>query len=816
MSARLDNAEPVLARVWDLCVERGLAFKFVPTPRLLHNRNAKYADRGSSGKFITVYPADEQEAGTVAAALDDLVGGEPGPSILSDVRWGSGPVHLRYGSFTRRYCYDEHGEAVPALERPDGALVPDRRGPAFHLPEWVEAPAFLRPHLEARASATVTGLPCTVERALHFSNGGGVYAGRDKATGEPVVLKEARPHAGLAADGADAVERLERERAALEHLAGLDCVPGVRGVHEVGGHRFLVLEHIGGRPLNSFFARRHPLIGADPAPERLAAHARWAMRMHGRVEEAVAAVHGRGIVFNDLHLFNVMVREDESSVVLLDFEAARTAEERARQTVANPGFFAPSDRRGFDVDRYALACLRIALFYPLTSLFAIDRAKAAHLAAEAARVFPEARDFLERGAAEILRDADGASAGRPVTSGEEMGEAAAGAGGDARAPFPPVAPGDWPRSRDSMAAAVLASASPDRDDRLFPGDIAQFATACGGLSFGNGAAGVLYSLAESGAGTDPDAEEWLLRRAKEPGPGSPLGFFDGLAGLAWTLNRLGHRGSALELVDRVLAEPWEAAGPGLHGGTAGLGLVFDSLAADTGEEDLHAAALRCAELSAQRVLSLPDDRRRAGLLHGGSGPALLGIRLYERTGDAALLDAARRALQADLVRCVTGVSGALQVDEGWRTLPYLGEGSVGIGMVVDDYLEHRRDEALEQVRPQIVRAAQSRFYAQPGLLRGQAGMVLYLSRTTAPAPPARERERALERQVDGLSLHSMRYRDHLAFPGEQMMRLSMDLATGTAGCLLALAAARGDKPTGLPFLPPLRRREAADPVGTTE
>ncbi|WP_017621961.1 class III lanthionine synthetase LanKC, partial [Nocardiopsis chromatogenes] len=837
VSARLDNAESVLARVWDLCVDRGLAFKFVPTRPLLHNRNAKYADRGSSGKFITVYPADEREAGAAAAALDDLVGGEPGPYILSDLRWGAGPVHLRYGSFTRRYCYDEHGDAVPALERPDGTLVPDRRGPAFHLPDWVEAPDFLRPHLAARTADTVTGLPCTVERALHFSNGGGVYAGRDKATGEPVVLKEARPHAGLAADGADAVERLERERAALEHLAGLDCVPGVRGAHDVGGHRFLVLEHIEGRPLNSFLSRRHPLIGADPAPERLTAYAQWAMRLHGRVEEAVAAVHGRGIVFNDLHLFNVMVSEDESAVVLLDFEAARAAEDLARQTVANPGFVAPADRRGFDVDRYALACLRISLFYPLTSLFAVDRAKAGHLAQEAARAFPDARGFLEHGAAEILRDADGTSAGRPVTTGEEAARpAAAGAERDgAGAPFPPVAPGDWPRSRESMAAAVLASATPDRDDRCFPGDIAQFATACGGLSFGHGAAGVLYALTESGADTGPDAEEWLLRRAKEPGPGSPLGFFDGLAGLAWTLARLGHRAPALELADRVLGEPWEAAGAGLHGGTAGLGLVFDSLAADTGEAHLHAAALRCAELSAQRVLSQPDDRRRAGLLYGASGAALLGIRLYERTGDPALLDTARRALQADLDRCMTGVSGALQVDEGWRTLPYLGEGSVGIGMVVDDYLEHRRDEALEQVRPQIVRAAQSRFYAQPGLVRGQAGMVLYLSRTTAPASPAApspgaaapaddfggagspDPARALERQIDGLSLHAMRYRGHLAFPGEQMMRLSMDLATGTAGCLLALAAACGDKPTGLPFLPPLRRREAASgPVGTTE
>ncbi|EFE77382.1 predicted protein [Streptomyces filamentosus NRRL 15998] len=42
------------------------------------------------------------------------------------------------------------------------------------------------------------------------------------------------------------------------------------------------------------------------------------------------------------------------------------------------------------------------------------------------------------------------------------------------------------------------------------------------------------------------------------------------------------------------------------------------------------------------------------------------------------------------------------------------------------------------------------------------------------------------------------------------MRLSMDLATGTAGALLALGAASG-RPTGLPFLP---AAPAARPAAT--
>ena len=132
--------------------------------------------------------------------------------------------------------------------------MPDRRDPSFQVPEWVTLPAFLEPHLAARNTTTVGELPYRIEKALHFSNGGGVYAAPTPATGSKVVLKEGRPHAGLAADGADAVARLEREKDALERLAGLGVVPEVRDWFTLGDHRFLVMDFVEGRPLNSFFA----------------------------------------------------------------------------------------------------------------------------------------------------------------------------------------------------------------------------------------------------------------------------------------------------------------------------------------------------------------------------------------------------------------------------------------------------------------------------------------------------------------------------------------------------------------------------------
>ncbi|MFF3984809.1 class III lanthionine synthetase LanKC [Streptomyces sp. NPDC001797] len=772
-SATRANAERIAAIVWDYCVPRRIPFKFVPGPHLLHLRNAKYAARDTSGKFVTVYPPDEDRLQEVLRELGALLEGLEGPYILTDLRWNDGPLYVRYGAFARTYVVDERGALVTAVRDGAGRPVPDRRTPAFQVPEWVTLPEFLRPQLAAREATTVGELPYRIEKALHFSNGGGVYAGTDTRDGRRVVLKEGRPHAGLAADGADAVARLSREKAALEAVAGTGVVPEVRDWFTLGEHRFLVMDLLEGRPLNAFFAERHPLLTADPDPGAVRDYTAWALRIHRKVTQAVAAVHARGIVFNDLHVFNIMVGPDEESVFLIDFEAAAPVGENGRQVVAHPGFFAPPDRRGAEVDRYALACLRLALFLPVTSLFVVDRGKAAHLADVIAGQFPDVpREFLDEAVAEITR---GAPAARPVV------------------------PAEWPHSRDSMAKAILASATPGRDDRLFPGDIAQFGDG-GGLGLAHGAAGVLYALDRAGAGRYEEGERWLLDRTAPPPPGTPLGLYDGLAGVAHVLDLLGHRQRALDLVDGVLRENWRSLSSDLHGGLAGLGLVLDSLADATGESELRERAAEAAEILLGRLAEpLPDTpRRRAGLLRGATGPALFLLRRHERTGDAGLLAAAGRALRRDLDRCAVQQGGGLEVDEGWRTLPYLGDGSAGIGMVLDDWLAHGTDGTgdFERARAAIRTAATSRFYAQPGLFQGRAGMILHLARTGAD--PDR-----LAAQVEGLGWLAMAYQGQLAFPGHQMMRLSMDLATGTAGCLLALTAALdGDRAAHLPFLPP--------------
>jgi hypothetical protein len=791
VSATLENAERVLERVWDFCVGARVPFKFLPDRVSLHLRNAKYAPRGGSGKAATIYPADDRQLEAVLCGLDPLLSGEPGPYILSDLRWNGGPLYVRYGGFAQRRCRDETGELVPAIATPGGELVPDRRDPTFYLPSWVRLPDFLADALEARTAPALDDVPYEFDEALHFSNGGGVYLGTDLRTGERVVIKEARPHAGLGVDGSDAVRRLCQERDMLNRLAGVPAVPAVREQRIVAGHYFLVLEHVPGRPLNTFLAQRHPLIGTDHDPEKLAAYSRWAMAIIAATEQAVAEIHARGIVYRDLHMFNIMV-DDDDSVRLVDFEAAAPVDAPRAQAVANPGFVAPADRHGYDIDRYALACLRLALFLPMTTLLLLDASKAAHLARIAAAQFPVPPGYFDDAVRVILGPE---AAKRRDSTAEPPAEQLATMLGTSRSA--------WWVSRATMTAAIRASATPRRDDRLFPGDVEQFNS--GGVGFAHGAAGVLYALAAAEIRPSSEHLTWLNERALRPGMG--LGFYTGAHGVAHVLDCLGQRQRAAEVVDACLREHWQRLGHDLYGGLAGVGLNLIWF----GTRHTDPVALDCAREAGELLLArLPvveredheDSLRPAGLLRGESGPALLFLRLHQLDGDERWLSAAARALRLDLRRCRPASDGALKVDEGHRLMPYLGAGSAGIGMVTRRFLLECQDPEIAAADAAIALAARSGYYGQAGLFAGRAGMLLYLADRAAGAGQSPALDSDVIAQLARLGWHAMSYRGQLAFPGDQLLRLSMDLATGSAGCLLAIAAAVGVEGAHLPFLAP--------------
>jgi hypothetical protein len=534
-------------------------------------------------------------------------------------------------------------------------------------------------------------------------------------------------------------------------LSGLDCVPQLLGHRTWWEHHFLVEEYIEGTTLTDRMVQRNPLIHPDPSEADLSAYAVWALDVLDRIEAAITALHARGIVFGDLHPSNVLVRPD-GRIALVDFELASHLDEQVPAGMGTPGYVAPKGSTGFAVDEYALACLRLALFLPLEGMLAWDPGKPAELARAVAERFPVPAGYVD-------------SIVRVMAPDHE--------------PVPPATP-----TTDAVRRGILANATPHRHDRLFPGDIEQFAL--GGLGLAYGAAGVLWALAETGAARSADHERWLLDAiARDRHPRT--GFYDGLHGIAYALDRLDRCEEALDLLDRAPLAPADPSDVSLFGGLAGIGLNLMHFGHDDAAARITA---RVSELFSAGTV----EARMPGLLFGWSGPALLAIRRYELTGEPELLKLAEAALRRDLDRCVWTEDRTLQVEDRQRVLPYLGTGSAGIGMVLHAYLGHRPAPDLASLAAGIRRACAVDLTVQSGLFNGRAGLIAYLRQVDgAPSP-------ALDRHVRNLGWHAVPYRGATAFPGDHLLRLSMDLATGGAGVLVALGDA-----VSLPFLgAPLR------------
>ncbi|WP_157855856.1 class III lanthionine synthetase LanKC [Streptomyces aureocirculatus] len=845
VSATYDNAAQVLDIVADHCLRDRVAFKHLRSRALLDAMNSKYAPRPAGGKIIAVYPRDEDAFERCAHALDRSLAGSAGPYILTDCRWGEGPVHFRYGAFRERWCWTDDGGRVLARAGADGRLVPDRRRPAFELPEGVPVPEFLRPHIDRRAAPS-GDFGYEVRQALHFSNAGGVYAAVCRDDGRRVVLKEARPHTGRDGTGRDATARLAHEKDVLDRLAAVPGVPRAHELFDFGGHGMLAMEHLDGVPLQRWMVRHHPLINwAAHTPDGLRDYARRAEALHAEVAALVRRVHAAGFVYGDVHPGNVLVAEGAfegddieayvgaygagaaPKVRLVDFEMAFPIAEDTRPTLGYPGFTARR-KTGTAVDEHALTVLRLWLYLPLVTLLGMCPDKAGQLAAVAARLFPLPGDFVTSVTASLAEPSEtsasstssaSSASSASSTSSASSKRRAVGAVADVPLDIDPADPAAWAAVRASMARAVHATATPDRDDRLFPGDPRQFNEAPG--AFAHGAAGVLWALSVAGGERDATYEEWLLRaaRAEHVRPG----FYDGAHGVAHVLDHLGHHDAAKDLVDRVRAGVEEATDVSLYGGLAGVGLnLLHFAAGDPG----HAWLKDARELAARVTAALDDgrphgiDRARAaagtqgGLLRGWSGVGLFLLRMYEATGEGAYVRHALRAVHRDLDLCVLRAEGALHVDGGFRSLPYLDVGSVGIGIVADLLCDHSDDARLRDALPGLALATHSPLTVDGQLFNGRAGLLSAAHALRRHLPmavtdgepgavdpvPARLAVAPVPEHLRALHWHALAHRGQVAFPGQGGLRLSMDLATGNAGVLAALSYVTADGPPPLPFL----------------
>ena len=693
ISATGASARDVLRRALEVLLSSDAVFK-VAQEDALETLNSGDAGLTQVGKFITVYPADDDEAVRIATALDVATRGQRGPAVPFERPVSPGSlVHYRFGTFTERLTQDATGALVAVLRAPNGDLVPDR---SAQPPDWVEDP-FTAAGLGAPPPSRLVGGRYAITSTLHSSAAGGVYLALDSEGRRTVALKHARRDTRTSPDGTDARDHLRQEAAVLERLQPDDRFPQPGEPVEHEGDLYLPMRYVEGTQLGDYMGAHTRAARIMPAETVVA----WGRSL----ASALGRIHDEGFAYRDLNPANILIPKG-GGLCLVDFGfACAFGADTANLGVGTRGFCSRQQVAGGPPtvadDVYGLGAI---LFFLATGADPADAPDPFRLTSRPMRLLnpnlsPELEEVIARCLADGPQD-------RPQSMDEveQMLESVA---GQASVVAPPLGEETAAESDQEFRArcarqarrlgdtlSVIAApreSAPGRHVQVAPRDIS------------GGTAGLVLALTELiGAFDDPEhrrvldaATRSLQRAAAEDGPPLP-GLYVGLSGVGAALLRAGRVTgnddlvhTASDISDKVAA--MAHGGPDLYNGTAGRAR-FHLLVWDATGDDRHLEAalqagerlLRVAELDGSGARWTSGEHALAGYAHGAAGIADVLLDLFEASQEHRFVEtAAEAAAWLDGLRVPALADGSgltwREMEGGPRGAPTWCRGPAGIG-----------------------------------------------------------------------------------------------------------------------------------------
>ncbi len=730
VSATVGSAAEVLRRCAEVLVAAGCDFKFAKNQSTLVQLVAGYTPRANAGKFLTAYPRTAATARALAAALDEVTYGLPGPRVLSDQPFRPNSlVHYRFGVFGGVPHLDEDGHLRLGLRAPNGDITADGREIGGRPPGWIqplfEPPARVYPARAAAPKSVRLGDRYTVSAAVRHAYRGGVFRGTDISTGQAVIIKQARAHVDAGVDGRDVRDRLRREADALRALSGLAAVPCFVDLLERDCDVFLVESAFSGGRFRDWIVPTEPVDPAGPvrtgAPLKLRRAPREVLAVLIAAGTALAAIHRRGMVVRDFNPNNLVVdaEGDQPRVGLVDFESARFSGSPAElaEPGGTPAFAAPEqwepvapDQR---VDSYAFGATILFAFTGEDPYLWMERVHSvsswldwgrrrdavppeiAELAVALCDPDPARRPTIENALA-VLR------AAHPTAPHRERGNCRT---GEPQSRLQPLSDAELDAAIGELTERLLS------DVRPAVGRVAEMSIVGQDTNPSNlhhGAAGLLGVLVQGGKCLADDrlvtrAEEvadWLVSYLEGLPTGGPVGLHFGAGGPCWSLAEAGIALGRDDLVDRAvngaLALPIDWPAFDVTHGIAGLGLTLARLWQLTGRPevrdrlvDIGARLVARCEFDANGISwrtpasrSVFSGLRNFGFAHGTAGIALFLAHAAEVTGEDIFI-----ATAAQCAESLTGsaawtdraASWGVSPDRTTPLMPYWCAGSSGIG-----------------------------------------------------------------------------------------------------------------------------------------
>ena len=806
VSARFEDSAEVLGRSIPALRDSGTHFKFLLDPGAVSLASNKLWPRGSSGKFITVYPADGTTFRHLAAELSRALADFAGPYILSDRRVpGSRVVYYRYGGFRGIPTLNVDGTESLNIITPDGLPTPDVRHPYWNPPAWATDPYETA---DDEPTDSLAGGRFTITEAIGFTNRGGIYRATDHHSGQTVIIKEARPHVRVGSCNAEAIEVLEKEYRLLRRLAGSGWFVRPVAFFREWEHAFLVEEYVESKQLSQHSIAINPVLTLEISRESLRAYFATMRALWLQVADAIDAAHRAGVLIGDVSFTNVLVTDGDTRVVLIDLEAA-VAEGDAFLGMYTIGLSSPrmAGATGYDRanDYHALGALMLGSIAVVNSTVGFHRPTLPgfldalsedlglppELPALIANLMDEqdlepAADVVRKRIAELPFD--------DVTAFVEPR-----LGAPATLPIDSALAEQVDRTVAEVTRYLLEVAEPTRTDRLFPADLMVFET--NPLSVAHGAMGVLHTLHTIRGEVPAHLVGWALAQPVD-NETYPPGLYSGQAGIAWVYAELGYPEIAMRLLDQARDHELRWRSTGVLRGCAGYGMACLKVWMHGGERRFLDDALQVAErLAATAVRDdrgarwpEPDGPVRIGYAHGASGVALFLLYLYLVTNQARWHELGRAALDFDLshatrfsARVVAFPALSEPDDPNAAKLlrDFWDEGTAGVVSTLVRYLAAGLAPDLAGQLRTLVADCCRKYAVLPQLFHGLAGLgnaVLDGYEFTGDEAYLAEAWRTAE----GTLLFGIDRPEGLVFPGEQAARESADLASGSAGVALFL------------------------------
>jgi serine/threonine protein kinase len=795
ISATPLNCGDILRAVAIVCHEKSASFKFLLDSYLVDCATSKGWPREASGKVITIYPLNDEHFHELLEALYRTLKEFNGPYIMSDRRFrDASTIYYRYGGIAEFSVLTIHGDRQHRLVSPSGDLVPDERVPFWNPPSWVNDPFKLLE--DEDAEPILNNGRYLIQNVLNFSVTGGVYLAVDRVNGSSVVIKEARPNAGVDRNGVDAIARLKKEFRLLHRLQDTGITPQPLDLFWDWEHLFLVEEQITGLDLGRFTISRTPLLQIKPNDDAKAEYVKRLRCIWTNLASSIAAIHECGIVCGDLSIKNVIVQDEyQGDIRIIDLEGAWEEGIDVPTRIITPGYTTSKsqEQRGQHDDYYALGSIMLGSLLPINNILEIN---------------PTAKDsFVETMCTElgvptsiqriILQSMDDQASARPRPHQVAEIIQQTPTQSSSSLVYEKILRDDLQSTVRLATDYIRNNANFTRRDRLFPADPLVFYT--NPLSVAYGAAGIIYALAKID-GNVPDAMiSWMLSHPIHPDY-YPPGLYIGSAGIAWVLWEVGLHDVAIQTLREAGKHGllWEAAD--VFYGAAGYGLACLRFYLNTKDDEWLDQAIHIGDrLLATKVDAVnggcywrdKDGKVWLGYTRGASGIALFLLYLSLATGKPQYIEVGHRALGFDLAYSRETEAGHLSIPRGTIDsfenvlTHYWLDGSAGVASVLVRYLASTKVTEYRDFYDRLAPDTFRKFVAFPNLFRGLAGLGNFLLDAYAFTGDASFLDEAYH-VASGVMLFRINRHGDIAFPGEQLYRISNDFGTGGAGIVLFL------------------------------